>query len=421
MTTATRTPTKTFIKTRDTCRMCGSGRLSLIWSFGETPLANSYVDPHQPTREIIAPLNVYHCADCHLTQLRDVVSPHVLFDNYLYSSSTSPVFRAHFDEYAEDIVSRFHLSYNSLVVDIGSNDGIFLQPLRNRGIKILGIEPAENVARIANKLGLTTVTEYFTREVAQKLQDIHGYAKVITANNVFAHTDDVHAFVEAVKILLDNKGVFVFEVQYLGDLIKKNLFDIVYHEHVCYYHLIPLITFFKQHDMTVFDIQRPDAHGGSLRVYVEKSNGPYDRTRQCTLLVAEERQAGLNTLATYKRFYTRIVRNKNKLNALLATLKRENKHIVGYGAPAKATTLCYTFGLTNEILDVIIDDSPMKQGMLMPGTHIPIVPSTYLYNNKPDVCLILAWNFAQPIMKTHEQYAKQGGRFIIPVPIPKML
>lgn len=413
------------VRTRPDCRMCGSKRLVKVWSFGETPLANAYLKPEDIGRgeeEPFVPLDVYYCQNCHLVQLRDVVDPDVLFENYLYVSSTSPSFVKHFEDYAGHLIDRFKLNAESLVVDVGSNDGILLKPLKVTGIQTLGIDPAENVAAAANADGIETLAEYFTPPVAERCAKQYGRASVITANNVFAHTDDVGMFVEAVKQLLLPDGVFVFEVQYLGDLIAKNLFDIVYHEHVCYYSVYPLVKFFEKKGMEVFDVERPPVHGGSLRVYVQFKGGLLDRpSERVTEILHEEKVQALTTLAPYQQFAARVASNKEKLQQILQGIKSEGGRVVGYGAPAKATTLCYALEIDGGTLDFIVDDAELKQGLVMPGTHIPIVPAERLYEDRPDYCLILAWNFAEPIMKNHQRFVDQGGRFIIPVPEPKIV
>lgn len=401
--------------------MCGSTKLTKIWSFGETSLANNYLTPFdvaQGKPEPMAPLDIYKCENCHLVQMRDVVDPKVLFGNYLYVSSTSPAFVKHFEEYAKTIVERFGLTEKDLVVDVGSNDGVLLKPLQKLGVETLGIEPATNIAQQANAEGVETVAEFFTPASAGRCAHLYGKARVITANNVFAHTDGVDEFVEALKRLLADDGIFVFEVQYLGDLIAKNLFDIIYHEHVCYYHMHPLVEFFRRHDMEVFDVERPSVHGGSIRVYVGRGK---EKTKRLEQILKEEEEAGLNTLKPYKDFAARIKENKLKLQKLLKDLKAQGKRIVGYGAPAKATTLMYAFGIDGTMLDYIVDDSPLKQGRVMPGTHVPIVGPLDFARGKPDYCLILAWNFAEPIRQNNADFAAGGGKWIIPVPNPRIV
>jgi hypothetical protein len=282
---------------------------------------------------------------------------------------------------------------------------------------------------MANSEGIETVADYFTPEVATAVAQRKGKAAVITANNVFAHTDAIDIFTEAVKKLLAPDGVFVFEAQYLGDLMAKNLFDIVYHEHVNYYSLHPLVTYFAAHGMEVFDVERPSVHGGSLRVFVQRAGGSQKKSAAVPELLAAERQQGLANLTAYLDFAERVEHNSEVLRQLLRQLKEEGKRIVGFGAPAKATTLCYVFGLGANMLDYIVDDAPMKQGLVMPGTHILIYSPETLYDTDhvanatgmPDYCLILAWNFAEPIMKNHRRFTEAGGRFIIPVPEPKIV
>lgn len=414
-------PSRAIVATRSECRLCGSTHVEKIWSFGATPLANEYILPQDvSTPEPFAPLDVYQCMDCHLVQLLDVVDPKILFSNYLYVSSTSPTFVAHFETYAATLIQRFALGSADLVVDIGSNDGVLLKPLQRAGVKVLGIEPAANIARQANADGVETVAEFLTKAVAEKLVREHGTARVIAANNVFAHTDGVAGMVEAIKVLLAPNGVFVFEVQYLGDLLDQNLFDIVYHEHVCYYHLHPLVKFFRHCGLEVFDVERQAVHGGSLRVYVAR-HGVIPVETRVTQLLAQEEAAELNTLKPYQEFAQRIIANKQKLAVILAGIKAQGKIIAGYGAPAKATTLTYVFGIDRQILDYIVDDSPLKQGRLMPGTHIPIVSPQHFSLKPPDYCLILAWNFAEPIMENNASFASTGGQWIIPVPTPRIV
>lgn len=408
------------VHTRTDCRLCGSTDLVEVLSFGETPLANAYLssaDFNKP--EVFAPLVVNACRACKLVQLRDVVDPRTLFNNYLYVSGTSPVFVAHFADYARTVVERFVLGSESLVVDIGSNDGVLLSQFQKVGTRILGIDPAQNIAAEATRKGIPTVAEFFTPETARRIAAEHGKASVITANNVFAHTDNVVDFVEAVKELLSPGGAFVFEAQYLKDLVEQNLFDMVYHEHLCYYHLTPLLSFFKRLGLRIFDVEHVPTHGGSIRVYVGWENGPHATSGRVERMCAEE--GPLNEVSTYHALGERIKMLGTQLRELLEGFRRAGKRVVGYGAPAKATTLCYALGIDGSTLEYIIDDSPLKQGLCMPGTRIPIKVSEALYTDKPDCCLILAWNFADSIAKNHAQFVKNGGVFIVLVPEPRIL
>lgn len=406
---------KKVVHSRSDCRLCGSTDLVEIFSFGETPPANAYLSSRELDKpEVYAPLVVNMCNACKLIQLRDVIDPKMLFSNYLYVSGTSPVFVAHFADYAKTVTKQFSLSKDSLVVDVGSNDGVLLSHFKNEGTKILGIDPAQNIAAEATRSGIPTIAKFFNPEIAQNIATEHGKASIITANNVFAHTDDVHGFVESVKKLLAKDGVFIFEAQYLKDLIEQNLFDMVYHEHLCYYHLTPLVPFFKRLGLRIFDVEHVTTHGGSIRVYVEWENGPYKTSEKVQHM--QDRESTLNTVSTYHAFAQRIDAIGKKLRSLLSTFRNDGKRVIGYGAPAKATTLCYALGINREMLEYIVDDSEMKQGLYMPGTHIPIKASDILYSDKPDYCLILAWNFADSIVKNHQQFIKNGGVFILPVP-----
>jgi SAM-dependent methyltransferase len=410
----------TVVSARTTCRLCGSDNLSEVSSFGSTPPANSYLAADQLSEsEIFTPLVLQQCGACFLIQLRDVVNPTVLFSNYLYVSGTSPVFVAHFAEYAHTVVERLQLTKDSLVVDVGSNDGVLLSKFKDEGMSILGIDPAENLAQAATASGIPTIAAFFSPTVAEDIVAERGRASIITANNVFAHTDDIKIFVESVKTLLAPEGVFVFEVQYLKDLIEKNLFDMIYHEHLLYYHVTPLAPFFERMGMKLFDVQHVDTHGGSLRVYVGWSDSQH--VLSPTVKEFMDAEVALNNQDTYQAFSARIEDNGNKLRELLSEFKTQGKRVVGYGAPAKATTLCYALGIDETMLDYIMDDSPLKQGRFMPGTHIAIKSSQMLYEDKPDCCLILAWNFADSIVQKHVAYKEAGGIFIVPVPDPHIL
>lgn len=402
----------------DVCRLCGGADFRQVISFGETPLANNFLLPEAVgSPEPFAPLEVIRCVHCFSVQLRHTVDPRVLFEHYLYVSGTSPVFRKHFADYAAHVIEKLSLAPGDFVVDIGSNDGVLLGAFKEKGMRICGIEPAKDIAEKANAAGIETVNAFLSSEVARDVAS-RGHAKVVTANNVFAHVHDLRGFASAVRELLADDGVYIFEVQYLKDLLDKNLFDIIYHEHIFYHHLEPLQHLFASLDMEVFDIERVAAHGGSIRVFVQKKNGPRSRSTAVDVLLAEE--VALNTDEPYAAFRSNIETNKRDLQALVQQLKADGAHIAGYGAPAKATTFCYAFDIGKEVLDFIVDDSPLKQGRVMPGTHIPIVSRDELYERKPSHCLILAWNFADPIMEDTSRFANEGGVYIIPVPHPHL-
>lgn len=371
------------------CRMCG-GKTVTVLNFGSTALANQYVP--FPVEQNEYPLKVMQCSKCELVQLEDTVNPHLLFDEYLYVSSTSPVFVKHFEDYAREIHDRFKLSPDDLVIDIGSNDGILLKKFSELGVRVLGIDPAENIAKNANDKGIPTINAFLDMNLAKSMPK----ARIITANNVFAHTDKIEEFLESVKLMLAEGGFFVFEVQYLGDLLEKGLFDMIYHEHIFYYHLKPLIEFFEKHGLPIFDVEHVDVHGGSIRVFAGLP-GKSERLRQ---MIESENFTG----KCFTILMDKVLHYRRDLLKRLSKFK--GKAVCGYGAPAKATTFLKTFGIK---LDYIVDDSHLKQGLLMPGSHIPIYPTNKLYES--DACVVLAWNFADSIIKKHKKYK---GTFLLP-------
>jgi len=408
---------KEIIKKVNSCRVCKSKKLTKVLQFGQTPLANAFLTKDQlDLPEAFYPLDVVFCENCSFLQLGHVVSPHILFDKYVYVSSTSPVFVSHFKKFAADIVSRFKLNKKSFVIDIGSNDGILLKPYKKAGIGVLGVEPAKYIAKIARNDGISTVTEFFSLDLARRIVKTKGKAKIVTATNVFAHIDDLDEVIHGVKELLDKDGIFVLEVPYLIDFLKKKYFDLVYHEHLSYWALKPLIRIFEQFDMKIFDVQKVPVHGGSIRVFAAKKKASYSTKKSMEEYLQKEKYMNLTNINTYIDFAKEVLRNKAKLITLLVKLKMDNKRIVGYGAPAKGNTILNYFKIGADILDYIIDDSPFKQGLYTPGTHIPVVSSSKLKTDHPDYILILAWNFAQSIMEKYNWFKAGGGKFILPVP-----
>jgi SAM-dependent methyltransferase len=401
------------------CRICGDNHLTQVWTLGPQPLANAFLRPEElDLEEARFPLDVYFCRGCRLLQLVDVVVPEVMFRDYVYASSTSPVFVEHFRQLAQDVQERLHLRRDSLVVDIGSNDGILLRPFRDQGARVVGVEPAANIAVLAREAGIETVTEFFTPRVASGIAASAGRAALVTATNVFAHVNDLDSFLLALDALLDADGVFIIEVPYLGDLIAKRLWDTVYHEHLSYFALGPLVSLFGRHGLAIFDIQHVDTHGGSLRVFVQRASATRPIADAIPRLLSTERDRGLDRLDTYQEFAALIQQNKQDLVGLLRELKDSGQRIAAYGAPAKGNTLLNYCGIDRTLLDYVVDDSPLKQGLHTPGTHIPVVSAAKLRESPPHCLLILAWNFADAIMAKLSSFREQGGRFVVPVPKP---
>lgn len=402
---------------RSTCRLCGNADLTLVLKLEPTPPANAFVKKVQLNNEqTCLPLDVFFCENCSHLQLLDIVNPKVLFENYVYVSGTSPIFIKHFEEYANDILTRYPQSKDSLIVDIGSNDGTLLRFFKQAGFNVLGIDPAKEIAENATKEGIKTLPIFFNYELSKLIRNEYGNAAIITANNVFAHVDDLGDFVKGIRNLLSQEGIFVFEVSYLADVIDKVLFDMIYHEHLSYHAVRPLIPFFESNGLQLIYAIRTNAHGGSLRGIVQLKGGSYkiaDSVKKC---VEQEERLRLDNAATYQEFERNITRQKEKLRTLLHKIKSSGKKIAAFGAPAKATTLMYHFGIGPKYIDFIADDNPLKQGLFSPGMHIPVVPSNWIYKKKPDYLIILAWNFADSIMKKHSDFHENGGQFIIPLP-----
>ena len=402
---------------RADCRLCGGTDLTLVVSLTPTPPANAFVSPEDRDKpQAVYPLDVFFCEACAHVQLLDVVDPAHLFEDYVYVSGTSPVFVRHFQDYARDVIASFRPPAGGLVVDIGSNDGTLLKFFQDAGLAVLGIDPAARIAASATAAGIETIPGFFSIDMARRIVAERGPASVITANNVFAHMDDIRGALDGVRALLDPGGVFVFEVSYLADVVEKTLFDTIYHEHLDYHSVKPLRRFLAAGGMELIEAQRTDSHGGSLRCVARHAGAGRAPGPSVEAMVAMEEEMGLDRARTFVRFSDRIDKLGAELRSLLDRLKGGGGTIAGFGAPAKATTLMYHFGIGPETLDFIVDDSPLKQGLFTPGLHIPVLPASALYERKPDYALILAWNFAPAIMEKNAAFRAAGGRFIVPVP-----
>jgi SAM-dependent methyltransferase len=404
------------------CRICGNERTTKFLSLGQTPLANSFLRPEQlnaPEEQF--PLDVVLCEQCGLVQLNHVVPPEVMFRNYIYVSSTSRTMPAHFAAYSDAIVSRFLKPECDLVVEMGSNDGCLLRAFRNHGIRALGVEPATNLAELANADGVTTINDFFCQRVAGEIRDREGPAKVVIGNNVLAHIDNLQDLLAGLDVLLLPDGVAVFEMPYLVDLLRNDEFDTVYHEHLSYFSLRPLQRLFESRAMRIFDVERSLVHGGSIRVYFSRfGTGPEPRPSVERMLLLEKSE-GLFSVETYFDFATRVEKMKQELTDMLRRVKATGASIAGYGAPAKGNTLLNYFKIGTELIDFIVDRSEYKQGMHSPGTHIPVLGVGQLLKRQPDYVLVLAWNFIDEIMDQQSEYLDRGGKFIVPIPRPRVV
>jgi len=404
------------------CRICKNKKLEKILDLGEMPLANAFLDKNQLSqKEISYPLRVVWCKSCGLLQIDEIVPPEILFRNYVYVSGTSEALRKHFEGLATEVVTNFKLNSESLVIDIGSNDGTLLKEFKKIGAKVIGVEPALNISKIAQEEGITTVNDFFSENIAKKIIKDNGKADAITATNVIAHTNDLDKLLKGVSHLLKDEGIFVIEVPYLVDLLEKVEFDTIYHEHLSYFALRPIKIFFDEHDFKIIDIKRVKIHGGTIRVFVSKKKSRYNVNENVNQLVSLEIKKGLNEVTAYRKFAERVEKLKEDLVSLLQKLKSENKKVIGYGAAAKGNTLLNYYHIGPELIEFIADLSPMKQNKFTPGTHIPVYNPKQIYEAKPDYMLILAWNFADEIMKQQSRFKEIGGRFIIPVPEVKIV
>jgi len=398
------------------CRICSGQSLFKFLDLGQTPLANGFIEPDDlASKEERYPLVVYFCENCGLVQLLDVVPPTDMFEDYPYITGASSPMRDHFHGFAQEVTGVGELNETSLVVDIGSNDGTLLSGFD--GVRILGVEPAKNISKIANDAGIKTLNEFFSTDVAKQIVSTHGKASVVLATNVFAHVNDASSFLEGVKILLTDEGHFTFEVPYLLDMIQKPEFDTIYHEHLSYFAIRPLMALFKRFEMDIVDVKRIPVHGGSIRVYVKNGLRAETSDAVSSLLQTEEAE-GLHSKSTYTEFGSNVAELRTKLLELLEDLKNDGASIADYGASAKGNILLNYCGIGTEKLSYIVDTTPLKQGRFSPGVHIPVVHPDQFAEQPPDYTLLLAWNYAEAILAKEAEYRRQGGKFIIPVPTP---
>jgi SAM-dependent methyltransferase len=402
---------------KNNCRLCNSSNLALALPIKPSPIADAYVTFDELDRQQDTyPLDLYLCQGCSHLQNLDVVDPDILFREYTYVTSSSTVLVDHYRRYADDVVSMLSLKPDSLVVEVGSNDGSLLTFFKEKNFRVLGVDPARRIAEAATARGINTLSEFFDESIAKSILKEYGPASLVTANNVFAHADDLAEIVRGIHTLLGEDGVFVFEVSYLVDIVDRFVFDTVYHEHVSYHSIEPLTRFFESLNMELFDVQRISSKGGSIRCFAQRKPGG---THKVAPIVGEllkyEQSRGFGKLEIYRKYSDAISLHKANLNKLINELKATGKSIAGYGASTTVTTLLWHFELTDK-LDFLADDNPLKQGLFSPGCHIPVLSSADLYVRHPDYVIILAWNYAEQIIKRHQRFIEEGGKFIIPLP-----
>lgn len=402
------------------CRSCGQTDLKLVLSLGKTPLANALLTAEQLERsESTFPLDLAFCPHCSLVQITETVPPDRLFSDYLYFSSFSETALENAKEIGDRLAKSQALDASSLVVEIASNDGYLLQHYQKQCIPVLGIEPAANIARVAQEeRGIPTLCEFFGNSLAERLSRAGKKADIIHANNVLAHVPDLNGFVSGIYLLLKDEGIAVIEAPYAKDMVDGCEFDTIYHEHLCYFSLSALDKLFQRHHLAIIDVEQIPIHGGSLRVFVSKKG---EKSPAVQKLLAAESELGVNKLDYYQDFGSKVEDLRQKLLTLLNELKGRGKRIAAYGASAKGSTLLNYFGVGRETLEFVCDRSTYKQGKYTPGTHLPIYPPEKLLENLPDYVLLLTWNFADEILKQQAEYRQRGGQFIIPIPELKVI
>lgn len=405
------------------CRFCGKPLSHLFCDLGMSPLANSYLHPDQIRRmEPFYPLRAYVCDACFLVQALEFKGPEDIFSDYAYFSSYSSSWLEHVEAYSEYMVERFGLDSTSQVMEIASNDGYLLQYFKERNIPILGIEPAVNVARVAQASGIPTLIEFFGVRTASELAAEGRLADLLVGNNVLAHVPDLNDFVSGMKIVLKPHGIITMEFPHLLRMMEWNQFDTIYHEHFSYFSIMTIRRIFAEHGLTVFDVEELPTHGGSLRIYARHAS---DETRPVSErvngLVEREISNGLDRVETYSAFAGKVRETKRNLLRLLIQIKRDGRTIAGYGAPAKGNTLLNYCGIRHDFLDYTVDISPHKQGRYLPGTHIPIYHPDRLRVTRPDFLLILPWNLKDEIMGQMDHVRSWGGQFVVPIPDPGIL
>ncbi len=401
---------------RETCRLCGSRRLELVVPLSPTPVAEKYVtkaELDQPTPAV--PLDLHMCLDCGHVQLLDVVDPEFLFDNYTYMSGNTKPLVQHFDEVVEATMTRYGVQANSLVVDIGSNDGSLLRCFQKRGARVLGVDPAKEIARRATESGIATIADFLTPELACKIKQEHGPASVVCAFNVFAHADDLAGMAESIRTVLAPNGVFVFEASYLLSILDGMLLGTIFHEHLSHHSVKPMATFLRRHGMELIHVQRNAIQGGSIVGTAQLTGGPHAVSSTVAEILQLERERRLDQPTTLKEFSSKLQHLKQKLGGMMAEFKQQGKSVWGYGAARSGTTLISQMNL-GKVISYIVDDSPDKQNKFSPGDHIPILPSRMLLEQKPDYVFILAWIHAARIIENNRAYLEQGGKFIVCFP-----
>jgi len=404
------------------CRLCNSKKLFKFLDLGSHPPSDQFVKKSETNFSVrYYPLKVYSCRSCGFKQLNYVVKPEILYKkNYPYESSITKAGKKHWEEFANSTVKDFNLRKGDLAVDIGSNTGVLLSAFRKNNLKIIGVDPAQNISRIANRRGVFTISDFFNKKVVKKILKKSGKAKLISGTNVFAHINDLKTFINNIKNLLHKNGIFVIEVPHFLHLLKNLEYDTIYHEHLSYITVKPLIPFFKKFNLEIIDIQQRDIHGGSIRIFISRK-GNYKIRKNVNNIFKIEKKANLNDKKILINFQKRVVENRIELTSLISKLKKDKKKIIILSAPAKGMTLLNYCKIDGDFVDYATEKSKIKQGLYTPGGNIPVYSDAKILKSMPDYAILLAWNFSKEIIKNNIKYLKKGGKFIIPIPKVKII
>jgi 2-polyprenyl-3-methyl-5-hydroxy-6-metoxy-1,4-benzoquinol methylase len=404
------------------CRYCDSELTQNFIDLGMSPLSNSYLNAEQINKkESFYPLHAFVCNNCLLVQLEEFESPENIFTDYAYFSSYSKTWLEHAQKYVNMMITRFGFDEKSQVIEIASNDGYLLQYFKEKNIPVLGIEPATNVAKVAQEKGIPTLTKFFGEKTAKELVDKGIEADLLLGNNVLAHVPNLNDFIKGMKIILKKNGTITMEFPHLLRLIKENQFDTIYHEHFSYFSFLTVQKIFSSHGLTVFDVEEVATHGGSLRIFLKHNDDDTKSIKDSVkILNSKEIEFGLDKIDTYKTFQKHVEKIKCKIQDFFISTKKEGKKIVGYGAPAKGNTLLNYCKITSDLMEYTVDISNYKQGMFLPGTHIPSVNPEKIKETKPDYVFVLPWNLKNEIMQQMNIIKEWGGKFVIPIPEVKI-
>lgn len=406
---------------RQTCRLCGSRDVECVVPLGEVPVVTPNVDVKHAVAQFAGvqaqtvPLGMYVCRGCGHLQLLDVVNPDVQYNNFNYTTSISLGLPEHFRKFAGEVIDAVGAKPGALVLEIGSNDGTLLRAFKERGMQVLGVDPAQKIAARATENGTRTLATFYTEKLAGELRKEYGPAEIVIANNTFANLDNLADFAAAVRTSLSPSGVFVFETQYGVDVVEKTLIDTVYHEHLSYFMVAPLDRYFASHGMELVDVQRIWTKGGSIRGTVQIKGGARKRAASVDALIAEEKRAGFDGMAPYRKLAENVAAVRKEVAELVAARKAAGQRVAGYGASVGTVTLIRQFEL-GQALDFIADDKPLCEQISGPDYRIPVLRSEAIYERKPDSIVILAWRYTDPIVAKHQRFLEAGGEFIIPLP-----